>query len=524
MTESKKTMNSNTIRIPDNLILVIFGASGDLTERKLIPSLFELYCQDLLPAGFVVLGVSRSPMDNDSFREKLLQGPLGNLMKAPGNCNKASGFLKSLHYLSIDTGDESAYVRLRETLMDLDFRFGTSGNHIFYLATPPGLYMVIPKFLAVHGMNKSPAGPGARKIVIEKPFGTDLQSARELNQFLLKYFDEQQIYRIDHYLGKETVQNLLVTRFANGIFEPLWNRQYISRVEITAAENIGIENRGGYYDKAGALRDMVQNHLLQLTGLVAMEPPLMMDPDSIRNEIARVFQALKPYKEEEIEKHVIRGQYLESVLKNETITAYRDERGVDPLSRTETYVAMKLFIDNWRWAGVPFYIRTGKRLPTRVSEVVVYFRPAPLSLFQQNNTPFPVASNQLIIRIQPDEGILLKFGMKVPGAGFHVQEVNMDFHYKDLSDVRLPDAYERLLHDCMLGDSTLYARGDSQEASWAFVDPVLRFWKNNTDSRLFGYPAGTWGPEATRILFDEPGQEWRYPCRNLANDGVFCEL
>lgn len=510
--------------IPENLIMVIFGASGDLTIRKLLPALFELYCRGMLPKEFGILGTSRTQLDDGSFRKKALEGPLGEKELVPECAGKMHDFLQHLYYLPLDPYNETEYVQLREVLLNLDFTYNVSGNYIFYLATPPELFHIIPGHLASQRLNLNPGNSNQRKIVIEKPFGTDLTSARELNNYLKLFFNEDQIYRIDHYLGKETVQNLLVTRFSNGIFEPLWNRNYIDKVEITAAENLGVENRGRYYDHAGALRDMVQNHLLQLTGIIAMEPPSSMNADSIRTEIAKVFSSLKIYRKEEVEQNVIRGQYIGSVIRGTPVRGYREEPHVSEDSRTETFVALKVFIDNWHWAGVPFYIRTGKRLPTRVTEVVIYFKAAPLALFAGEEKNIILRHNQLILRIQPDEGILVKFGMKIPGAGFRVKEVAMDFHYKDLADVRLPDAYERLLYDCMLGDATLYTRGDTLEAAWKFVDPILAWWQENPNAKLYGYPAGTWGPEEANNLFSSADETWRYPCRNLTNDDSFCEL
>ncbi|MFN8208203.1 MAG: glucose-6-phosphate dehydrogenase [Bacteroidales bacterium] len=508
---------------PDNQIIVIFGASGDLTTRKLIPALFELFCEKLLPEGFAVLGVSRTELDDASFRSRLEES-LSKSRAIRDSCRDViQEFLKTVYYLSMETSEEGEYVKLREKMMDLDFRYNSHGNHLYYLATPPAMYELIPAFLASQGLNRTGSEQQNRRIIIEKPFGTSLASARQLNRSLLQHFHENQIYRIDHYLGKETVQNLLVTRFSNGIFEPLWNRNFIEYIEITAAESLGIETRGGYYDHSGALRDMVQNHLLQLTGLVAMEPPALIESTSIRNETAKVFQSIRPYTPAELEKNVIRGQYTGSTIRGESFPGYREEKGVQAGSRTETFVAMKFYIENWRWAGVPFYIRTGKRLPSRVTEIVIHFRHAPLVLFRNDSHLQPV-NNQLIIRIQPDEGILFKFGMKVPGAGFNVQEVGMDFHYKDLSNLRVPEAYERLLLDCMHGDSTLYTRSDALEAAWQFVDPVLEYWQNSPESKVYGYPAGTWGPEAAELLFGASGNGWRHPCKNLADDGLYCEL
>jgi glucose-6-phosphate 1-dehydrogenase len=349
-----------------------------------------------------------------------------------------------------------------------------------------------------------------------------LESAKKLNEDLHKIFIENQIYRIDHYLGKETVQNILAFRFSNGIFEPLWNRNFIDHIEITSAETIGVENRGGYYEGSGALRDVIQNHMLQIVGFIAMEPPSSFEPNSVRNETLKVFQSLRAMHENEVEKYCIRGQYTESIIKGEKVKGYRDEKGVAPDSRTETFAAIKLYIDNWRWGDVPFYIRAGKRLPTRVTEVVIHFKETPHHLFNKDNSE--QLRNQLIIRIQPDEGILLKFGMKTPGSGFKIQNVNMDFHYSDIRNVHLPSAYERLLLDCMLGDSTLYARGDAVEECWKFVDPIIKSWKDNPNIKVYGYPSGTWGPKESFNLFDDSKTEWRYPCKNLTDDGLYCEL
>lgn len=501
--------------------LVIFGASGDLTYRKLIPAVFDLYIQKSLPEHFAVLGVARSEISDDTFRDKMKDGIAKFASLRAGNENKIDDFLTLVHYLAIDTTKAEEYGKLKARLQQLDTEKGVQGNYIFYLSTPPSLYPLVPTYLAAQGLNQD--GEKIRRIVIEKPFGTDLQSAIELNEKLFQNYDEDQIYRIDHYLGKETVQNILVTRFANGIYEPLWNRNYIQHIEITAAESIGVENRGKYYDSAGALRDMVQNHLLQLLAVVAMEPPMSIDASAIRNEKLKVFQAIRPYSDNDLITNVIRGQYTEANVKGKYMKKYRDEADVNLNSRTETYVAMKLFIDNWRWGGVPFYIRTGKRMPTRVSEVVIHFKPAPTTLFI-DNPDFRNDGNQLILRIQPDEGILLKTGMKIPGKGFNVKNVNMDFHYSDLRNTYLPDAYERLLLDCMVGDASLYTRADALESTWKFVQPILDFWKNNPDAPLYGYPAGSWGPENADSLIDGKEQTWRYPCKNLSDDGIYCEL
>lgn len=499
---------------PQDLILVIFGASGDLTERKLVPAIYELFKRNLLPDKFAVVGVSRTNFTDEAFRAKLK-----NAVEKQGNGEKIGEFLKLLHYIKIDTAAESEYSKVKEKLNELKKEMSIGANYIFYLSTPPKFYGIIPKYLADLGLNSQ--SDGFKRIIIEKPFGYDLESAKELNKILSQDYEEDQLYRIDHYLGKETVQNVLVTRFSNGIFEPLWNRNYIHHVEITAAEEIGVENRGGYYDESGALRDMLQNHLLQLVGLVAMEPPASLDSESLRNEALKVFRSLRPIKPEEVNKYSIRGQYIASKIKGELVKGYREEKGVNFESRTETYAALKFYIDNWRWGGVPFYIRTGKRLPTHVTEIVIHFKPTPHYLFSvsgQSDT-----CNQLIIRIQPDEGILLKFGMKVPGQGFNVQTVNMDFHYADLTNVSLPSAYERLLYDCMMGDSTLFTRGDAVETLWKFLKPIQIAWADDSKIPIYGYPAGTWGPETADSLIEQ-NMKWHYPCKNLTNDGNYCEL
>ena len=509
------------MKVLENQLIVIFGASGDLTKRKLIPALFELFRQQLLPEHYAILGIGRTDLSNEQFRENLLAG----LNSKPEDNSDISQEIKSfanlLHYLSIENYDPAGYSLIREKISLLEETFLTGGNCIFYLATPPELYEVITTGLDMHGLNRQEKG--WRRIIIEKPFGINLRSARQLNTHVLKCFSEEQVYRIDHYLGKETVQNVMVTRFSNGIFEPLWNRNYVHHVEITSAENLGVEGRGGYYDKAGALRDMVQNHLLQLVTLVAMEPPTQIHALAIRNEVLKVLQSVRPVNAKEIEKQVIRGQYTGSTVRGTRYSSYREEQGVSPESRTETYVALKLFIDNWRWGGVPFFIRTGKHLPTKVTELVVHFKPTPHSLFCFDEGRFN-SDNQLVIRIQPDEGILLKFGMKVPGVGYKVQDVNMDFHYADLAQADLPEAYQRLLLDCMQGDATLFSRGDAIEQSWKIVDPILTAWENNPDIPIYGYPAGTWGPQQADSLIEEPDMTWRYPCKNLSDDGVYCEL
>lgn len=494
-------------------IVVIFGASGDLTKRKLIPALFNLHQKQMLGHPFAILGVSRTTMSDEEFRVKMNEF-------LPKDEN-SEDFLKHLHYEPIQTADRNDYPKLKQRITDLQSEFSIPNNILFYLSTPPNLYSLIPDYLAEIGLNSQ--DDGFKRLIVEKPFGTNLASAKRLNKELLQFFNEEQIYRIDHYLGKETVQNLLVLRFANSLWEPLWNHNYIDHVQISSAEKLGVEMRGGYYDESGALRDMLQNHLMQLVGLVAMEPPTVIHADAIRNEMLKVFQSIRPLKRETLDQQVVRGQYTSSVIGGQMVPGYREEHGVAENSRTETFVAMKLFIDNWRWAGIPFYIRTGKKLPTRATEIVINFKPTPHHLFDNVkgsvNTP-----NQLIIRIQPDEGILLKMGLKEPGAGFVVKTVNLDFHYSDLSNAYVPTAYERLLLDCIQGDATLYARGDNVEKAWELVQPVIDEWEQNPDFPLLGYPAGSWGPLAAETLIENQNTGWRYPCKNLSNDGEYCEL
>ncbi|MBN1107806.1 MAG: glucose-6-phosphate dehydrogenase [Bacteroidales bacterium] len=505
---------------PGNLILVIFGASGDLTARKLIPALFSLKIQKLLPERFAVIGCGRSVFSDPEFRTKMKESIIAFSEEKDPDEKSVDEFVESISYLMLNNEKLPDYHKLREILVERTKSMSIVANYIFYMATPPSMYSVIAENL--HEAGLSVQHDGFRRLIIEKPFGYDLESGRELNRKLHEMVDESQIYRIDHYLGKETVQNLLVTRFSNGIFEPLWNRNYIHRVEITSAESIGVEDRGGYYDSSGALRDMVQNHMLQMVGLTAMEPPSSLESNSIRNEVLKVLQSLQPVREADVPKQVIRGQYTGSTIKGECVNGYRYEKGVARESRTETYVAIKFYINNWRWGGVPFYIRTGKRLPTRVTEVVIHFKKTPHHLFQRDS--IARTSNQLVIRIQPDEGILLKFDMKEPGAGFNVKSVNMDFHYRDLADIRLPSAYERLLYDVMMGDSTLFSRDDEVETAWKFVEPIQKAWAQNNDIKIYGYPAGTWGPSVADELIEGCGLTWRYPCKNLAGDGDYCEL
>lgn len=501
----------------DNQILVIFGASGDLTARKLIPAIYNLYKGDFLPENFVVLGTSRTNFSDEDFRKKVVYES-EFLSKKMGSESKdfIKSFADKIYYQDLGGKDASEFATLKTRIDALDKKHEIGGNCIFYLSTPPSVYEKFAKNL--HDQGLSNEEDGWKRLIVEKPFGYSLETAKSLNKGLLCYFNEDQIYRIDHYLGKETVQNLLVTRFSNTIFEPLWNRNYIHHIEITNAESVGVEKRGGYYDSSGALRDMFQNHLMQIVSLVAMEPPVKVSADAIRNEKLKVLQSLRSWTPETLKSDTIRGQYTASKIKGEAVKGYREEDGVNPESKTETYAAIKFYIDNWRWHGVPFYVRSAKKMPTKVTEVVVHFKSNHHTLFK--GTP---KDNELVIRIQPNEGILLKFDMKVPGQGFEVENVNMDFHYSDLVETYVPEAYERLLLDAMQGDATLYARGDEVEAAWTFVDPILEAWKNDPEIKMYGYPAGTWGPQPAEELIDA-NNTWRSPCKNLADDGDYCEL
>lgn len=483
------------------LSIVIFGASGDLTKRKLMPALFSLYRDKRLPDDFHIIGVGRTFYTDEAYRAHVL-------------ANGADDFASHLHYASFDPFVGAEYSKLVSKLSEVGGE-NRGGNILYYLATPPSLYGVVPLHLKEHKLN------GAHtRIIVEKPFGYDLQSARELNRIYTSVFNEDQIYRIDHFLGKETAQNILAFRFANGIFEPLWNRNYIDYIEITAVENLGIEQRGGYYDESGALRDMVQNHLIQLLALTAMEPPTAFNADDFRNEVLKVYESLAPLTQTDLEEHIIRGQYTES----NGNAAYRDEKNVSRHSRTETYVAMRLNINNWRWSGVPFYIRTGKQMPTKVTEVVIHFKQAPFRMFKCTDEDCS-GSNTLIIRIQPNEGIALKVGMKIPGSGFEIKQTSMEFTYDDkLKGLPIGDAYARLIEDCIAGDPTLFTRGDAVEASWRFFDPILSYWKNSPTIPLYGYPVGTWGPKESEAMMKEHGALWTNPCKNLTNSDQYCEL
>lgn len=485
-------------------ILVIFGSNGDLARRKLLPAVFQLYTDELLPERFVVLGTGSKDNTSEKYREEVKESLMQfSKSESKNDKNLVKNFLQQIHYLQVNNKEEKDFGKLKEYIGNLL----QTKNIIYYFSIPPFLYETVASHLIKHELNKE--NDGWKRIIVEKPFGYSYDTAEDLDDKLHNGFKETQIYRIDHYLGKETVQNIMVTRFANGFFEPIWNRKYIDRVEITASETLGVGKRGGYYDDAGAMRDMIQNHLLQVLAIVAMEPPAIFDSNSIRNETVKVLQALRPIESERISENVVRGQYIATTVNEKLENGYRQEEGVKPNSKTETFVAMKLYIDNWRWGEVPFYIRTGKHLPEQITEVVIHLKPAPHQLFKRLCAPQP--TNMIILRIQPDAGVAIDFGMKIPGAGYQVQNVNMAFHYSDLSDSKIPEAYERLLLDCMTGDSTLYARADAVKASWRFIDPILEAWKNNPDIPLYFYECNTWGPIEANNLFGNKKIKWRPP-------------
>lgn len=485
--------------------LVIFGGSGDLAARKLIPALYNLQAEGLLPKPFTVVGQGRRSMDDGTYRNHLLDATRQFSRTGPPDPAIWETFARNLHYVQGDSSDPTQFDRIADGLRRIEQNYKTGCNRIFYLATQPSLFPEIIKHLGASGLAD---GPGNCRIVIEKPFGRDLESAAALNSIANSVFDESQIYRIDHYLGKETVQNVLVFRFANSIFEPLWNRRYVANVQITVSEKVGVESRGRYYEEAGALRDMIQNHMMQLLAVVAMEPPVGFDADAIRGEKVKVLRALRPMIPTDVPHHVVRASYAAARIDGEQCPAYRDEDGVSHDSLTETYVAARLFIDNWRWEGVPFYLRTGKRLPKRATEIAIQFKRVPHLLFSESN-PDGVPPNVLVMRIQPNEGISITFEAKQPGPAVRVQSVHMDFGYGQGFAAQSRDAYERLLLDVMLGDQTLFIRRDEAQAAWTAVMPVLQTWASGNSCPLSTYDAGTWGPDAADALLASDGFRWR---------------
>ena len=482
--------------------MVLFGASGDLTKRKLVPALFNLAKALLLPKNFAILGVAVDPLSEDQFRSQV-----ASFLPSEDRGTQAwEWFQERLYYASGDFADPATFATLGSRLSAIDERYKTEGNYLFYLATSPRFFGSIVEKLGKAGLSDQENGRW-RRIIIEKPFGSDFDSARALNQQIKAVLNENQIYRIDHYLGKETVQNILVFRFDNSIFEPIWNRRYIDHVQITNAETVGVEQRGGYFDTAGTLRDMVPNHVMQLLSLVAMESPVSFQADAVRDEQAKVLHAFQPLASEDVLTSSVRGQYGDGFIGDTRVPAYRAEPGVSPESRTETFVALKLNIDNWRCAGVPFYLRTGKRLAKRHTEITIQFKQTPFVLFR--NAPGTKHTNQLVIQIQPVEGISLSFGAKIPGPILRVGSVDMSFEYSKYFRADAYTGYEVLLYDCMIGDATLFQRADMVEAGWSVVDPVLDVWKALPPRRFPNYMSGTWGPKESEDLLQRDGREWR---------------
>jgi glucose-6-phosphate 1-dehydrogenase len=486
-------------------ILVIFGAGGDLTWRKLIPAMYNLHLDQWLPEQFAIIGIDRKDLSLEDYQKHLRQGIDKFSRRGKADAKSWEAFNQHLtSYLCADFSDAKTYTELQKKIDDLEKSWNAKAHRVFYLAIPPSLVEGITnnlgKIRLAHDKNYA-------RLVIEKPFGRDLDSASQLNQMLTRNFDECQIYRIDHYLGKETVQNILAFRFANALFEPIWDRRYIDNIQITVAERVGVEHRGGYYDHAGALRDMIQNHLLQLLCLAAMEPPVSFDADEIRNKKVDVLNAIRPIPLQQVQHYAVRGQYCDGWLEGDHVDGYREEPGVDPESQTETFAAVKLYVDNWRWQGVPFYLRTGKRLPIKVSEISVQFQPVPHQSFP-SSAVIDWQPNSLLIRIQPEEGIQLRFQAKRPGLSMRLSTENMRFSYMEAFKEEPPEAYENLLVDAIRGDATLFMRADQVEAAWAAIDPILDVWESAPPVDFPNYNAGTWGPESAETLVARDGRSW----------------
>jgi glucose-6-phosphate 1-dehydrogenase len=491
----------------DPCAVILFGASGDLAKRKVIPAMYDLAQHKSLGERYSIIGFARTPMNDDSFRAMTTEAAKTISEVGPIDPVKWNEFASNLYYSPGDYGDQNSYAQLAKRLAEIDAEKTLGGNRLFYLSTPPEVYPDIVEQLGRAGLAR-PANPNSWvRIIIEKPFGRDLATARELNKIVLNVFEEKQVYRIDHYLGKDTVQNLLVLRFSNGIFEPLWNRNYVDHVQITAAETLGVERRGGFYETAGALRDMIQSHVLQLTSLVAVEPPASFDATAVRNEKLKVLQSIRPFNLEMVAQSVVRGQYAPGKLGDKILPGYREEPGVNLNSRTETFVAMRLLIDNWRWAGVPFYLRTGKRLSKRSTEIMIQFRRAPHIVFRERE----VEPNRLILNIQPDEGISVSFGAKKPGTEMSIGNVTMNFSYREGFGGTSRSAYATLVNDCLRGDATLFDRGDSVEAAWSLVDPILDVWSAAKTAPVPQYPSGSWGPRESDQLLERDGRQWYNP-------------
>ena len=495
----------------DPCVIVIFGAAGDLTKRLLIPALYNLAHHNLLPPDFALVGLARNPMTDEEFRQAMHKAIDESARVGKVEPAIWENIEKRLYYVTGAFDDTAAYARLKELLAQCDRDWHTRGNYLYYLATPPTFFGDIVSQLGVADLAQEheAVGQGWRRVIIEKPFGRDLESAQALNRTVLRVFAEHQVYRIDHYLGKETVQNVLVFRFANGMLEPVWNRRYIDQVQITVAETVGVEGRGAYYDHAGVLRDMIQNHMFQLLALVAMEPPFSFQSDAVRDEKAKVLHAIHPLTHEDVLTYTVRGQYGDGVVDGKHLPEYRRELDVSPTSNTETYAAIRLFIDNWRWADVPFYLRSGKALPKRLTEIAIQFRRAPLVLFRHVAAQ-PFHANRLILHIQPQEGISWQFEAKIPGPTIHMRTVSMDFNYGDHFGSEPSTGYETLLYDAMIGDSTLFQRNDIVEAAWTAATPILDVWQTLPARNFPNYPArNAWGPPEADELLRRDGRTWR---------------
>ena len=494
-------------RVPDPHVVVLFGATGDLAHRKVVPALFHLWVGNLLPERFALVCFGRRAFSDQEIRTSLRSSLDKHARITPVDEERWASFASRITYHQGGFDESEAYTALATKLNAIDTEFGTDGNRLYYLATPASSFPEIVRSLGAAGLDHETADGGWRRVVIEKPFGRDLETAVKLNREVGKVFRESQIYRIDHYLGKETVRNILIFRFGNLIFEPIWHRRYIDHVQITVAESIGVEGRGAFYEETGALRDILQNHLLQLLTLVAMEPPANLEAEALRDEKVKVLRAIRPIPAEKVDQSVVRGQYGPGWVGATEVPGYRSEPAVDPSSETETFVAARLEIDDWRWAGVPFYLRAGKRLPKRATEIAIQFKDVPQHLFPTvGEEPEP---NLLVIRIQPDEGILMRFAAKVPGLGVDVRPVNMDFAYGSAFTVESPDAYETLILDALLGDASLFTRADEVEAAWRIVDPIIDAWVAGAEPQMPNYTSGTWGPDAADELLTREGRRWR---------------